>query len=200
MHGELARKGVQATIWWDPPGGAPRTLAGATEAFPATVFEQVHPVMGDRVRGWALEQLGDISGQHAWDLYSGIGETTRALADRGATVESIESDRRAVALAERRGPATGILRHEGKVEIVLQRLRPADLVVTNPPREGMEPEAVRGIVAAAPGRIAYISCDPATLARDLTRLGDGYAIRQLRAFDLFPQTAHVETVTILERT
>lgn len=200
LHEELGRKGVHATIWWDPPGGAPRTLAGASEAFPATVFEQVHPAMGDRVRAWALAQLGDVAGQHAWDLYAGIGETTAALAAGGATVESIESDRRAVAVAERRGPVDGVLRHEGKVEVMLPRLRSADVVVTNPPREGMEPEAVRGIVAAAPARIAYISCDPATLARDLTRLGDGFAVRQLRAFDLFPQTAHVETVMILERT
>jgi len=200
LHGELVRKGVQATIWWDPPGGAPRTLAGATEAFPATVFEQVHPAMGDRVRSWALGHLGDLSGRHAWDLYAGIGETTAALVAGGATVESIESDRRAVALAERRGPAVGVLRHEGKVEVMLPRLRPADVVVTNPPREGMDEGAVSGIVASAPVRIAYISCDPATLARDLTRFGDAYAVRELRAFDLFPQTAHVETVTILERT
>lgn len=200
LHSELGKKGVSATIWWDPPGGAPRTMAGASEAFPATVFEQVHPAMGDRVRHWALQQLGDLAGQHAWDLYSGIGETTVALAQHGATVESVESDRRAVALAERRGPAAGITRHEGKVEQVVSRLRTASVVVTNPPREGMDESVVAGIVAAGPKQIAYISCDPATLSRDLTRLGEGYAIRQLRAFDLFPQTAHVETVTVLERT
>ncbi|MCL4866929.1 MAG: hypothetical protein KJZ47_13625 [Gemmatimonadales bacterium] len=199
LHQELQRKGQRVTIWWDPPGGAPRTLAGATEAFPATVFEQVHPAMGDRVRTWALGQLGELAGQHAWDLYAGIGESTMALAAAGATVESVESDRRAVALAELRGPAAGITRHEGKVEVMMARLRAPAVVVTNPPREGMDEAAVAGIVAREPGRIAYISCDPATLARDLTRLGDRYAIRQLRAFDLFPQTAHVETVTILER-
>jgi len=199
LHSELGKKGLSATIWWDPPGGAPRTLAGASETFPATVFEQVHPAMGDRVRAWALEQLGDLMGQHAWDLYAGIGETTIALAHGGATVESVESDRRAVALAERRGPATGITRHDGKVEAMMPRLRSPGIVVTNPPREGMDEAVVAGIVAAAPNRIAYISCDPATLSRDLTRLGEGYAFRQLRAFDLFPQTAHVETVTVLER-
>lgn len=199
LHGELARKALRATIWWQPPGGAPRTLAGASEAFPATVFEQVHPVMGDRVRAWALERLGAVSGQHGWDLYAGIGETTTALAARGATVESIESDRRAVALAEQRGPAAGITRHAGTVEGEIHRLRPPHFVVTNPPRTGMDERATAAIVTAAPQRIAYISCDPATLARDLTRLGERYALVALRGFDLFPQTAHVETVTVLER-
>jgi len=198
LHVELDRKGIAATIWWDPPGGAPRTLAGADEAFPATVFEQVNPAMGDRVRAWALEQVGDPSGRHAWDLYAGIGETTRALLARGATVESVESDRRAVALGERRGPAAGVVRHAGRVEDLITRLRQADLVITNPPRVGMDEGAVRGIVAASPARIVYISCDPATLSRDLVRIGERYRVAALRAFDLFPQTAHVETVTVLE--
>jgi 23S rRNA (uracil1939-C5)-methyltransferase len=156
--------------------------------------------MGDKVRAWAIEQLGDISGKHGWDLYSGIGETTSALAAHGATMESVESDRRAVALAEVRGPAEGITRHVGTVERQIGRLRPPDFVVTNPPRTGMDERATAGIAAAGPARIAYISCDPATLARDLTRIGDTYRISAVRAFDLFPQTAHVETVTLLERT
>lgn len=199
LQAELARKGRAVTIWWQPPDGAPRTLAGAIEAFPATVFEQVHPVMGDRVRAWAIDQLGDIGGKHGWDLYAGIGETTSALATRGATVESVESDRRAVALAEQRGPSAGVSRHAGTVEEQIRRLKPAQFVVTNPPRTGMHERVTAGIAAVGPAMIAYISCDPATLARDLTRLGDAYRIRALRAFDLFPQTAHVETVTLLER-
>jgi len=78
------------------------------------------------------------------------------------------------------------------------RLRPPDVVVTNPPRTGMDARAVEGLAAAAPARIAYVSCDPATLARDLRRLA-GYRLALVRAFDLFPQTAHVETVAVLER-
>ena len=57
-------------------------MAGSGEAFPATVFEQVHPEMGDRVREFAVEQLGDVSGRKVWDLYAGIGETTALLAAR----------------------------------------------------------------------------------------------------------------------
>jgi len=198
LHGELLRRGVGATIWWRPPGGAARTLAGASEAFPATVFEQVNPAMGDRVRAAAVDALGEIAGAHIWDLYAGIGETTRALALRGATVESVEVDRRAVALADTRGPSTGVRRLAGRVEDHLAGLRPPAAVITNPPRTGMEEAAVRALAKAAPARIVYISCDPATLARDLGRLGERWTTRGLRAFDLFPQTAHVETVTVLE--
>jgi 23S rRNA (uracil1939-C5)-methyltransferase len=70
--------------------------------------------------------------------------------------------------------------------------------VTNPPRIGMDQRVTDALEQLAPLRIVYISCDPATLARDLTRL-PGYRLGRLQAFDLFPQTAHVETVTVLER-
>jgi 23S rRNA (uracil1939-C5)-methyltransferase len=79
----------------------------------------------------------------------------------------------------------------------LGQLKRPELVVTNPPRTGMDQRVTAALERLAPRRIVYISCDPATLARDLTRL-PGYRIDTLRAFDLFPQTAHVETVTVLE--
>jgi 23S rRNA (uracil1939-C5)-methyltransferase len=72
-------------------------------------------------------------------------------------------------------------------------------VLTNPPRTGMHERATATIAARRPERIVYVSCDPATLARDLRRLGPGYRLAGLTAFDLFPQTAHVETVAVLER-
>ncbi|HET7042057.1 MAG TPA: TRAM domain-containing protein [Gemmatimonadales bacterium] len=191
------------TIWWRPEGGSPRVLAGGERgtAYPATVFEQVNPVMGDRVRHWAVAQAGEVRGKHCWDLYAGIGETTAMLVERGATVESVEGDRRAVEVALKhpglRTPDFGRAL-AGKVEEVLGSLRAPDLVVTNPPRVGMDERAVAGIRAARPGRLIYISCDPATLARDVARLGAGWRVAALRGFDLFPQTAHVETVLVLE--
>jgi 23S rRNA (uracil1939-C5)-methyltransferase len=193
---ELERASSPATVWWQPEGGAPRAVAGSSEAFPATVFEQVHPEMGDAVRTFALEVLGDVAGRAVWDLYAGIGETTARLALEGARVESVESDARAVAEAESRGPVARRL--TGRVEEVLGRLKRPELVVTNPPRTGMDQRVTAALEHLAPRRIVYISCDPATLARDLTRL-PGYRIDTLQAFDLFPQTAHVETVTVLER-
>jgi 23S rRNA (uracil1939-C5)-methyltransferase len=152
--------------------------------------------MGDVVRAFALEVLGEVTGRLVWDLYAGIGETTARLVHAGARVESVESDARAVAEAEARGPVARRL--AARVEDVLGQLKRPDLVVTNPPRTGMDQRVTAALDRLAPRRIVYISCDPATLARDLTRL-PGYRIDALQAFDLFPQTAHVETVAVLEQ-
>jgi 23S rRNA (uracil1939-C5)-methyltransferase len=197
LRRELERLQVEATIWYQPHGGTARAVAGAAEAFPATVFEQVHPEMGDRVRAFALEQLGDVKGRRVWDLYAGIGETTAQLVERGATVESVEVDRRAVAEAAARGPAARRL--SGRVEDLLGQLGVPDLVIANPPRTGLDPRVAAALDRLAPERIVYISCDPATLARDIQRL-ERFRICRLQAFDLFPQTAHVETVVVLEPT
>lgn len=186
-------------VWWQPPEGAARVV-GESVAFPATVFEQVNPQMGDRVRAWAVAALGDVNGQAGWDLYAGIGETSRMLVERGARIESIESDARAVRLATSRlGEAVQLVAHAGRVEDVIETLRPPDFVITNPPRAGMHARAVEAISASPARRLAYVSCDPATLARDLRGLGDAWRLTALWAFDLFPQTAHVETVVVLER-
>jgi 23S rRNA (uracil1939-C5)-methyltransferase len=204
LHVALVRRRVPATLWWQPEGGAPRAVAGSAEPYPAAVFEQVHPAMGDRVRSWALARLGPLRGVRAWDLYAGVGETSRMLTAAGALVESVEIDARAVQEAERRGPAHGVIRHAGRAEDVVPSLAPAAVVVTNPPRTGMDERVTEATASAAPGRLAYISCDPATLARDLARLLSGWKgavpprVAAIRAFDLFPQTAHVETVVILE--
>lgn len=195
LAAELVRRGQPATIWWQSGEGAARAMGGAGEAYPAIVFEQVNPAMGDRVRAHAVDRLGPVAGRSIWDLYAGIGETTRALAAAGGRVESVEADRRAVAEAERRGPPAR--RHAARVEAVLAELRPPDLVVTNPPRTGMGAEVTAALERLRPMRVVYISCDPATLARDLTRL-PGYRLSEVLAFDLFPQTAHVESVAVLE--
>ena len=192
----------RTSLWWRPAGGSPRVVAGGDgrTAYPATVFEQVNPSMGDQVRRWAVEQAGEVRGKHCWDLYAGIGETTAMLAERGATVESIEGDRRAVELAQKH-PALRTSHFApvaGRVEDLIGSLKSPDLVITNPPRVGMEERAVEGLRKAAPRRIVYVSCDPATLARDVTRLGGGYRPVAVKGFDLFPQTAHVETVLTLE--
>ena len=195
LRRELTRRNISATVWYQPEGGAARAFAGAGEAFPATVFEQVNPEMGDQVREFAVYQLGDVGGRRVWDLYSGIGETTVRLIGLGATVESVELDRRAVAEAEARGPSAR--RHTGRVEDLLGELRPPDLVVANPPRTGMNERVTAELSRLAPERVVYISCDPATLARDLQRM-PGLRLTRVQAFDLFPQTSHVETVAVLE--
>ena len=89
------------------------------------------------------------------------------------------------------------VRHVGRVERLLSRLRAPELVITNPPRTGMDERVTAELERVLPQRIVYISCDPATLARDLTRMS-AFRLARALAFDLFPQTAHVETVAVLE--
>lgn len=198
---ELERGGAPATLWWEPEGGAARVLGGAPPAPGSAphvgVFEQVHPAMAERARSFALGQAGPVAGRRVWDLYAGVGESTARLAAAGATVESVELDPRAVAFARASGPPA--LRHAGPAEELVDRLGPADLVITNPPRTGMDARVTAAIAARRPEKVIYLSCDPATLARDIVRLGPGFRLGAVRCFDLFPQTAHVETVAVLER-
>jgi 23S rRNA (uracil1939-C5)-methyltransferase len=196
---ELGRRKQPATLWWHPEGGAARVVAGprGSAGPPASVFEQVHPAMGDRVRRFAVSRLGPVAGQRVWDLYAGIGETTALLVEAGAQVESVERDARAVAHAASTGVSA--LRHAGLAETIVPRLGQADVVVTNPPRNGMDPIVSAAVAASAARRVVYVSCDPATLARDIAALAPRFALAEVRTFDMFPQTAHVETVAVLDR-
>ena len=198
LHARMQAAGVDAVVWWHPEGGAPRAVGGSKDPWPATVFQQIHPAMGRLVRTHALDSLGVVTGLHAWDLYAGVGETTTELLRRGATVESIELDARAVAHAERIGPA-GPRRLAGRAEARIVQLLPPEVIVTNPPRTGMDQVVTTAIAASGANRLAYISCDAATLARDLARLAGHYRLAHVEAFDQFPQTAHLECVALLER-
>jgi 23S rRNA (uracil1939-C5)-methyltransferase len=208
----LRTTGGPVVVWWEPADGAARVISGGKDAYPAVVFEQVNPAFARRIRQFAIERLGPVEGRLVWDLYAGIGDTSLALAERGARVEMVERDARAVRLAERgwraaRGlPVEGqapldlpVTAHAGAAEELVPALPRPDLVVANPPRVGMEERVVAALREKEPGRIVYVSCDPATLARDVKRLGPEYRVSEVRAFDLFPETAHVETVLVLER-
>lgn len=198
LHAALASAGVPAVIWWHPEGGKPRAIAGAGNPWPATVFEQVHPAMGDAVRVAAIDALGDVRGVTVWDLYAGIGESTAELARRGADLDSVERDPRAVELADQLGPA-GPRRHAGLVETAIRTLPPAIKVLTNPPRTGMDRSVAKWLGDSSVARVAYVSCDPATLARDIHWMGDRFALESVQAFDQFPETAHLECVAVLGR-
>lgn len=87
-----------------------------------------------------------------------------------------------------------------RVERVLEELLPADIAVVNPPRAGLSRPVTRRLAGGGVQALAYVSCDPATLARDIQRLGDGWRLSGVQPFDAFPQTAHVETIAWLEWT
>ena len=134
--------------------------------------------------------------EHVIDAYSGAGDLAAELAARGVIVTAIELDPDAARWAEQRLPPPS-RSVAGKVEQVLPRLAPVDVVVLNPPRSGVHADVTQHLEDSHQARaIAYVSCDPATLARDVARL-PSYDIQAARAFDMFPQTAHVETVCIL---
>jgi len=132
------------------------------------------------------------------DAYCGAGAYGRALAASGWRVTGIELDPAACAVARRDAPE-GFHLLEGRAERLLPDALPAEVLLLNPPRAGLHPDVTRAILAEPPARAVYVSCDPATLARDLAALRAAYELRDVRCFDLFPQTAHVEAVAALDR-
>jgi 23S rRNA (uracil1939-C5)-methyltransferase len=134
---DLARRiGSDVVLWWQPADGAARAVHGATSPWPATVFEQVNPAVGQMVRQHAVNALLEDCPTRvvAWDLYAGIGESSVLLAAAGCEVESVELDPRAVAVAEELGPP-GPRRLSGDVAFRLARMSRPGLVLTNPPRQ-----------------------------------------------------------------
>ncbi len=194
-------------IWHVPGAGRPTLLAGLRETtdewLGETVpvgpraFRQVNRLAGERLHRRVLELAGAGSA-HAVDAYCGIGVFGRALASRGWRVTGIERDSEACAAARLDAPAALEVR-EGPVEELLGEALPATLVIVNPPRAGLHETVPELLGEAPPDRLIYVSCDPATLARDLARLAPWFTVRGVDAFDLFPQTAHVEAVASLER-
>jgi len=184
------------SCWWHPPDGAARVVAGRRTGFPATAFEQVNPEMGALARAWAVAQLGEVGGGPVWDLYGGIGDTAALLAARGAQVVSVDADEMAIDWARNRGVQARFI--AARAEDAITTLPDPLAVVVNPPRAGLHWSVTLRLRERPVPRLAYLSCDPATLARDLERLSINYRVVAVRAFDLFPQTAHVESVASLE--
>ncbi|MGV9340363.1 class I SAM-dependent RNA methyltransferase [Streptomyces sp. NPDC003688] len=168
-------------------------------------FWQVHPRAADTLVKAVMQGLLPRKGEMALDLYCGAGLFAGALADRlgdKGAVLGIESGKRAVEDARHNLADFPRVRIEqGKVESVLPRtgISEVDLIVLDPPRAGAGKKTVEHLAGLGARRIAYVACDPAALARDLKYFGEnGYRVRTLRAFDLFPMTHHVECVAILE--
>jgi 16S rRNA G966 N2-methylase RsmD len=191
-----------------PARGRPgvRELAvGHTFRVSGSGFWQVHPAAAETLTEAVLEMLQPRAAEFALDLYAGVGLFAVALAHRlgpAGRVVAIESYAGATAdAAHNTRDLTTVQVETGKVGRVLATLglKRCDLVVLDPPRKGAGADVVRRIVALRPRAIAYVACDPASLARDVaTFAAAGYPMTQLRAFDLFPMTQHVECVALLE--
>lgn len=178
--------------------GLPETWGDETVELSGAAFLQVNREAAALLEAHVAEVAGDIAGLRIVDAYCGVGFHARRFARAGARVVGIELDPQAVEEAVRAAPE-GARFVEGPVEALIRGELPADLVVLNPPRAGVHAEVTAALLEAPPERAIYISCNPATLARDLKRLAPAYRLAGVRSFDLFPQTAHVETVALLER-
>src|SRR5438105_1734225 len=179
-----------------------RTIGGERYRFGAGCFFQINHALLEPL---VSEGLRDAAGDTALDLYSGVGLFTLPLARLFARVVAVEGHGPAADYARRNLASAALTNARVETSAVgdwlsghAESFGHADFVLLDPPRAGAEPEAVRGILALRPRHISYVSCDPATLARDLRAFAEGgYRVASVRAFDLFPQTHHVETVVHL---
>jgi tRNA/tmRNA/rRNA uracil-C5-methylase (TrmA/RlmC/RlmD family) len=184
--------------------GDVETAAGRTWRIPPDGFWQVHPGAADALAEAVLGVARLLPGEHALDLYAGVGLFAGALAmsEPAATVVAVESNRAAVAAArDNLADLVSVTVVADQVDRWLRRTQPtADLVVLDPPRRGAGRAVVAAIAESAASRVVYVACDPAALARDVATFDlMGYDLESVRAFDLFPMTAHVEAVALLRR-
>jgi 23S rRNA (uracil1939-C5)-methyltransferase len=180
------------------------TIKGHTFRVTAGGFFQVNLPQAEVLVDLVLERLNLQGNESVLDLYSGVGLFTAFLAERAALVTSVESYPPAVTDADANlANFENVDLIEGNVEDVLKDLIKSeseryDAAVVDPPRTGLEVEALDALVALAPATIVYVSCDPATLARDAKRLGaKGYNLLAVQPVDMFPQTYHIECVATL---
>ncbi len=169
-------------------------------------FYQVNPVQTERLYGTALEYAGLTGEETVWDLYCGIGTISLFLAQKAKHVYGVEIVPQAIDDARANAALNGIENVEffvGKAEEVLPEQYEknqvyADVIVVDPPRKGCDSVCLDTIVKMGPKRVVYVSCDSATLARDVKYLGErGYQVTKVRAVDMFPSSVHVETVVLL---
>jgi 23S rRNA (uracil1939-C5)-methyltransferase len=176
-------------------------VCGDRMQFSPGVFVQGNALLLDALAGAVHEAAG--RGRLGVELFAGAGFFTVGLARRFERLLVVESEGRAVDDLRRnllRAELRNVEVRGGRAERVLGSTRGAEVVVVDPPRTGLPPGTVEALVGLAPERIVYVSCDPATLARDLGVLAKhGWEVAEVRGFDLFPQTPHVEAVAITVR-
>lgn len=192
------------------------TLCGLEFNISPLSFYQVNPVQTEKLYGQAIEYAGLTGNETVWDLYCGIGTITLSMSKKAKQVYGVEIIPQAIDDANDNAARNNISNakfYVGKAEEVLpdfyekesekdsssNALHP-DVIVVDPPRKGCDQMCLDTMLKMAPNRIVYVSCDSATLARDLRILCDGgYKLEHVRPCDMFPMSVHVETVVLLTR-
>ena len=178
-------------------------------------FYQVNPLQTEKLYRTALEYAALTGKERVWDLYCGTGTISLFLARKAGKVTGVEIVPEAIENARINAELNGIRNAEflvGKAEEILPELAAeqaaasgtaegiADVIVVDPPRKGLDKIVTETILRARPERIVYVSCDSATLARDLRLFADGgYRILKVQPVDMFPHTVHVETIVLLQK-
>ena len=170
-------------------------------------FYQVNPVQTEKLYGLAIDAAGLTGRETVIDVYCGIGTISLLAAKKAKTVHGIEIVERAVEDAKANAVINGIENasfEAGKAEDILPKMYAegtrADVIFVDPPRKGLEPSVIEAVCGMGPDRIVYVSCDPATLARDLKLFAQkGYGTGKINTVDMFCQTGHVETVVLLSQ-
>ena len=178
-------------------------LCGLKFSIAPQAFFQINPPQAERLYERALEYAR--SGETALDLYCGAGTISLCLAQRFHRVIGAEIVPEAIENARTNAERNGVENveflcadaAEAAQELAKRALRP-ETVVVDPPRKGMDESAISAVCSMMPERVVYVSCNPATLARDILRFGEyGYALNEVTVVDMFPRTSHVETVCLL---
>lgn len=182
------------SLWWRPTNRARALVAERGRGGALVSFAQVNPEIAAQLHEYVIDRAQSHRPGVLVDAYAGSGATAIPLARAGIRVAAIELDRDAAdACASRIAEGSRVI--AARVEDALPSVLPADVVLLNPPRAGVHERVTELLQATTPSprAVIYISCDPATLGRDIGRLSN-FRIASLRTFDMFPQTAHVETV------
>ena len=189
------------------PGFIEDTLCGLTFRLSPRSFYQVNHTQAQRLYRAAIDLAGITKDDTVLDLYCGVGTITLAMASAAGKVIGVEVIPQAVEDARENARRNGIRNAEffcgdaGQAALELEKngVRP-DVITVDPPRKGLNADAIEAIDRMNPRQLVYISCDPATLARDVAQLKEkGFALQSAQAADLFPRCAHVETVVLLSK-
>jgi 23S rRNA (uracil1939-C5)-methyltransferase len=193
------------------PNWLEEVLHGVTYRIPPLAFFQSNSPMAEELVSQALEAFEvaglELRGARLLDIFCGVGTFSLQLAQRGAQVLGIEEYEGATQAAEENARLNQLDKQTSFVaakaeEYILEleaQGQPYDGVLLDPPRRGCDPALLESLLKTKPPVIVYVSCDPSTLARDLKILGSGYRLVRSRAVDLFPQTYHMESVSLLVR-